>query len=74
MKKVVVDSDKCIGCFRCMIACPSVFEIDKDEKAIVKEKLSKKEVDEAEKAIMACPTKAIRIESKKSIFDIFRKS
>ncbi len=73
MRKVIVDKDKCIGCFRCRTACYSVFEIDEDEKARVKEGLSKQDIIDAEKAVSACPTKAIRIEGKDSIFDIFRR-
>ncbi len=73
MKKVIVDKDKCIGCFRCRTACNSVFDIGDDEKAKVKDNLSKQDIIAAEKAIAACPTKAIRIEGKYSIFDIFRK-
>ncbi len=73
MKKVIIDKDKCIGCFRCTTACYSVFEIDEDAKAKVKEDLSKQDITNAEKAVSACPTKAIRIEGKDSIFDIFRR-
>lgn len=73
LKKIIIDKDKCIGCFRCKTACPTVFEIGDDEKAKVKDKITKDDIKQAEKVIMACPTRAISIENT-SIFDVFKKN
>jgi len=73
MKKIIIDKNKCIGCFKCKEACYSIFEIDIDGKAKAKSEISKNDLEEAKKAIMVCPTNAIRIEGKNSLFDIFKK-
>lgn len=56
--KIFIDRDLCIGAASCMAVAPDVFELDKENKAVVKNK----EAADDETLILAaqsCPTKAI---------------
>lgn len=61
MKKIVIDKNKCIGCFKCKEVCYSVFEVGSDTKAKVRYG-RENDVEEAETARLCCPTGAISIE------------
>ena len=50
-----IDKEKCVGCSACVSICPKVFEM-KDGKANVK---TQENADCVDKAINACPVKAI---------------
>ena len=61
-KKVVIETEECIGCESCVELCPDVFGFDEDEeKAHVKET---DVVDEecVEEAIDTCPVECIHWE------------
>ena len=60
MKKVVIDKNKCIGCFNCKRTCYEVFDIDADGKAMVRVG-AEGNIDEAETAVINCPVGAIKI-------------
>lgn len=60
MKKVVVDKNKCIGCFTCKRTCYEVFDIDVDGKAMVRVG-AEGNTEEAETAVINCPVGAIKI-------------
>jgi ferredoxin len=58
--KIKVIRNDCIGAASCVAVSPSVFELDKDKKAVVFEGAS----DESDNILIAaqsCPTKAIVI-------------
>lgn len=74
IKKVVVDRNLCIGAASCVVAASSVFELDGENKAIIKQKGGVKNSGPAEKsgledeaisdetllaAAQSCPTKAV---------------
>lgn len=74
VKKFKVDRDLCIGASSCVVAAPSVYELDQENKAVIKQKNNKKSSDSTdvkdledsnidEKTLMeaaqSCPVKAI---------------
>ena len=65
-KKVVIDSDECIGCESCVELCPEIFEFDdENEKAVV---ILPEGGDEdcIEDAISNCPVECISYTSEES--------
>ena len=61
-KKLVVDTDKCIGCNTCPLLSPDYFELDqKTYKAKVK-KQPDQITDDIQQAIDSCPVGAIRLQ------------
>jgi ferredoxin len=58
-KKVIIDTDECIGCESCVELCPEVFEFDEEtEKAkVIKAKGGSE--DCIEEAIETCPVECI---------------
>jgi ferredoxin len=58
-KKVIIDTDECIGCESCVELCPEVFEFDEEtEKAkVIKAKVGSE--DCIEEAIETCPVECI---------------
>ncbi len=61
MKKIEIDKDKCIGCHKCKQICYTVFEVDRDGKAKVREEISQGDIEDARSAEISCPTDAIQI-------------
>jgi len=61
MKKITIDKDKCIGCFKCKSVCYSVFEVGSDGKAKVRRGISDGDIDDAKRAEICCPTGAINV-------------
>lgn len=74
IKKIVVDRNLCIGAASCVLSADTVFELDAENKAIIKLKGGVKSQDPAEKtaleddtvaddtlltAAQSCPTRAI---------------
>lgn len=62
--RVVVDEDLCCGYAECQVIAPQIFEIDPDNRAVVKLAgglLTADVADQAQRAANACPTKAIRL-------------
>jgi len=61
-KKVIIDTDECVGCESCVELCPDVFEFDEEtEKTHVK--LSEGGDEECiEEAISTCPVECIHWE------------
>lgn len=53
---IKVNKDTCIGCGSCAAACPEVFEMDDNNKAIVK---AQKKLPCVKEAIENCPVGAI---------------
>ena len=62
--KVKVDRELCIGVGNCVVVAPTVFELDKENKAIVLDPASVSE-DTLISAAESCPQKAIIIEDDK---------
>ncbi len=64
MYKVRVDRELCIGVSNCVAVAPSVFQLDKENKAIV---LDPNSVDDEMlmTAASSCPVKAIILEDEK---------
>jgi len=72
--KVEVKRDICIGASPCVVAAPSVFELDAENKAVIIKKEGEKSSDSSEKSVLedaeisddslmtaaqSCPVKAI---------------
>jgi ferredoxin len=53
-----VDRETCIGCGSCVDLCPDVFEMDDEDKAIVKDDANYDDCDPDE-AVDVCPVDAI---------------
>lgn len=69
INKIIVDRDLCIGAASCVVVADKVFELDKENKAVVKN--SKGANDETILlAAKSCPTRAIFLydESGKQIY------
>ena len=61
-KKVIIDTDECIGCESCVELCPEVFEFDDEtEKAIVVKPEGGPE-DLVQEAMDTCPVECIHWE------------
>lgn len=61
--KANVDKNLCIGCGLCPSICPSVFEMQDDNKAgVVVEEVPSELEDEASEARSSCPVDAIDLE------------
>lgn len=76
VKKIVVNRDLCIGAASCIVNAPGVFELDAENKAVMKKDGGTKTSDAAERqsledkatddetiinAAQSCPTKAILV-------------
>ena len=76
IKKIVVDRNFCIGAAACVVAAESVFELNGENKAVIKQKKGVKNSGPAEKnnledgsvtdetllmAAQSCPVKAIML-------------
>ncbi len=60
-KKVIIETDECIGCETCVELCPEVFEFDEEaEKAVVIQPEGGPEC--VEEAIETCPVECIHWE------------
>jgi len=55
-----IDKDKCIGCGTCVALAPDIFEMDEENKAVVK--TTEFDEENANMAIDSCPTQAILVE------------
>ena len=76
IKKIKVDRDLCIGAAPCVFAAGSVFELDAENKAVIKQKDGKKDSGPVEREVLedaaitddmlmaaaqSCPVKAISL-------------
>jgi ferredoxin len=76
VKKIVVNRDLCIGAASCIVNAPGVFELDAENKAVMKLDGGKKSSDPSDRstledktaddeaiitAAQSCPTKAILV-------------
>ncbi len=76
IKKIIVDRNLCIGAASCVVIAPEVFDMDDENKAVIKRKGGDKTQDAVEKnnletelddetillAAKSCPTMAIILE------------
>lgn len=63
MEKVIVDKDICISCGFCCAACPNIFDMDDDDKAIAKDNdVTNENKVEIMDIVEGCPVGAIIIE------------
>ena len=62
MKKVVIDTELCLGCGACGAFCPEIFELD-DETKKAKVIKQPKNIDDpnVQMAIESCPVEAIKV-------------
>jgi ferredoxin len=63
--KIKIDQEKCIGCGSCTSVCPDVFDLNDENKAILKDaRTSQGEIDDqcVKEAVDICPVQAIEIE------------
>jgi len=61
--KVSVDSKNCISCGACITICPDVFELNDENKSIVKKQPeTAEEVECARQSEAACPVRVIYVE------------
>ncbi|TSC72210.1 MAG: ferredoxin [Parcubacteria group bacterium Gr01-1014_70] len=58
--KIFIDRDLCIGAASCIAVAPDVFELDKEHKAVVKDKNAADD-ETLLLAAQSCPTKAIML-------------
>lgn len=56
--KIVIDEEECLGCESCVEICPDVFEMNDDEKAVVKDGADA-DADCVDEAIASCPGECI---------------
>ena len=56
--QIVIDEEECLGCESCVEICPDVFEMNDDEKAVVKDGADT-DADCVEEAIASCPGECI---------------
>lgn len=70
MKKIIIDKDKCIGCFKCKKVCYTVFEVGSDGKSSVRRGISQADIEDAVSAEICCPTGAIEIVETTNPFDL----
>ncbi len=60
-KKIIIETDECIGCENCVELCPEVFSFDEEtDKAVVIQPEGSSEC--VEDAIETCPIECIRWE------------
>lgn len=61
--KATVDQETCIGCGLCAETCPTVFEMNDDDIAVVKvDSVPADAADDCREAAENCPVDAITIE------------
>ena len=63
--KIKINQEDCIGCGSCSAVCPDVFDINEENKAVVKStNTSQGETDEecVKEAVEICPVQVIKIE------------
>ncbi len=61
-KKIVIDTDKCIGCNTCPLLCPDYFELDPNTYKAKVKKQPDQITDDIQQAIDSCPVSAIRLQ------------
>jgi len=61
--RAIVDEDTCIGCSACESECPEVFEMNDEDKAVVKvDPVPPEHEASCQEAAELCPVDAISIE------------
>jgi len=63
--KIKINQEDCIGCGSCSAVCPDVFDLNEDNKAIIKStNIDQGEVDQecVKEAVEICPVQVIKIE------------
>ena len=62
MKKIIIDSDKCIGCNTCPLICPENFALNEQTYKAIVIKQPEEINDKINSAVSSCPVEAITIE------------
>ena len=57
--KITINQEECIGCGSCAVVCPDVFDMNEENKAVVKSTNTDQEC--AKEAIDICPIQAIEV-------------
>ena len=61
-KKIIIDTDACIGCNTCPLMCPKYFELDDATYKAKVKKQPDKITNKIEQTIASCPVNAIRLQ------------
>lgn len=61
-KRVVIDTEECIGCQSCVELCPDVFEFDEEAEKARVERPEGGDKECIEEAIETCPVECIQWE------------
>ncbi|MFF2554044.1 ferredoxin [Nocardia sp. NPDC058058] len=61
--RVVVNPDLCVGNGLCEVVAPALFEVGDDGVArVLSPEIADSAIDLAERAVIACPARALRVE------------
>lgn len=68
--EIKVDRSLCIGAATCVVLAPNTFELDNENKAVIKDTANEEEYQKVIEAAKGCPTIAIIVKDKdgKQIF------
>ena len=64
-KKIIINTDLCIGCGSCEAIAPEHFKLKTDGKSHIVEQYKDKDTDKIAEAVDSCPVDAIKIVKEK---------
>lgn len=61
--KIELDLDSCLGYGNCVVEAPDLFDLDEDRNiaVVLVERPSDEQVEDARRAVQACPAAALRL-------------